>query len=202
MAIPLKANFITAQYLIKKGLVDANVDVSLLTPNITYAQDTHMQIILGYQLYQSLMDQQVAVDGGGSWNGQQYQDLIEGFVQPALMWWSIYESMDFIQYKLTNKTVAQQTSDHSQAASDNAVDRLKAAVTDRAEFYTQRIREQIANNVASYPEYFTQVGVERIVSHRTEYNGGFGLPRNPKRRPGAGGNVGCCAGDGVGIPLN
>ncbi len=184
------AQLLSAQYLIDRNIVDSNVDTKLLSTGIIMGQDLNIQTILGETLYQSLMNQQIA----GIWNTQLYQVLVYDYIQPALMWWAMYHSSPFITFKLTNKTIVQQTSDHSTAATTDNLEYLRQIFRDNAEWYTQRIREQIANNTTAYPEYFTFMGVERIQPKRTVYFSGiYHGNRTQKRiiKPGYG-DPGCC----------
>ena len=139
-----------------------------------------------------------------TWNNPDYQLLVQNFIQPALMEWAIYEGLPFITFKLTNKTVTQQTSDHSTVAGISNVEWLRDIMRHSATWYTQRIREQIVNYPGSYPEYYTQVGIERISPRRTTYFSGIAVSRFPKGvkiRPGYGDP--CCGGiDGTGQPVN
>lgn len=188
---------IDVQYLVARSVVDSNVDTGLLNYAIIKAQDMHIQIILGENMYQSVMNQAST----STWNNSNYQLLVQNFIQPALMEWAIYEGLPFLTFKLTNKTVVQQTSDHSTAANISNVDYLRNIYRHTATWYTQRIREQIANNPDSYPEYYTQIGIERISPRRTTYFSGIGLPKTPKIKRKPGYDSGCCD-DPIGQPVN
>ena len=189
---------IDIQYLVTRSVVDSNVDTGLINYAIIKAQDIHIQSILGENMYQSVMNQA----NTNTWNNSDYQLLVQNFIQPALMEWTLYEGLPYIAFKVTNKSVIQETSDHSTASTRDNVEYLRDQFRHSATFYTQRIREQIVNYPGSYPEYYTQIGIERISPRRTTYFSGIGLPRYPKnikRKPGY--DSGCCD-DPIGQPVS
>jgi hypothetical protein len=181
-------------------MIDDNVDSKLLETFIITAQDMHIQSILGENLYLSIMNM---VDAG-TISGD-YNVLLMNYIMPAQMWWTIYEALPFISFKLTNKTVTQKGgAPNDVAASPENIHWLRNITKNNADYYTQRIREQIINNPSSYPEYFTVVGIERIPPRRSTYFSGMYLPRTtkkPKKRPGYS-DPDCDGCDNSGTPLN
>ncbi len=192
------AALIKTDYLSKRNIVDENVDAKLLETFIVTAQDKSIQSIIGENLYQKIMND---VATTGTTTGE-YLILLNNYIQPALMWGTIFEALPFLTFKITNKSVVQKTSDHSTAATDDNVNWLRMIVKNNSDFYNQRIREYIINSPSAFPEYFTTVGTERISPRRSTYFSGMYLPRRigaVKNKPGYY-DPDCC--DGSGIPLN
>lgn len=154
--------FIDTQYIKSRSIVEDNVDDKLLEYYIRKAQDIHTQIILGEDLYGSLMTQAATAQVGGQFNSPFYLQLAANYVQPALLEWTIYESIPWINWKITNKAIVQQTSDKATGISTSDLKWLRALQQTNAGFYDQRIREFIINNPAEFPEYYQLNGVERI----------------------------------------
>jgi hypothetical protein len=195
------AKLIDTTYLLKRSMVEENVDAKLLNTFIITAQDRFIQSILGENLYQKIMND-VATTGTST---GQYLVLLKNYIQPALMWASIYEALPFLTFKITNQTVMQKTSDHSTAATDGNVNWLRNIVKNNADFYNQRIREFIINDPSSFPEYWTTVGIERITPRRSTYFSGMYLPRHTKKirkKPGYSDPDCCGDNDPSGTPVN
>ena len=198
------ANLLDTDYLFKRSMVDSNVDTKLLTTFITTAQDLHIQSILGENLYNKIMND---VASTGTTTGG-YLILLQNYIMPAHMWWTIYEALPFISFKITNKSVTQKASPNDPIANSTDLNWLRNITRNNAEFYTQRIREYIVNDPSSFPEYYTSIGIERIVPKRTTYFSGIYLPRVTKKvRKTPGYSDPSCddCGDGgniSGIPLN
>ena len=169
---------ITTEYLLKRSMIDENIDAALLTTFIDTAQDRFIQSILGENLYQKIMNAVANQTISG-----QYLILLANYIQPAQMWATIYEALPFLQFKITNKSVVQKTPENTQAASDNSVNWLRTIVKNNADFYNQRIREYIVNAPGDFPEYWQSIGVERITPRRSTYFSGIYLPRTvPAKR--------------------
>jgi hypothetical protein len=165
------APLITPEYLFKWTTIDNNVDMTLILPVIIVAQDLHIQSILGENLYFKLMSDVIS----GIINQPQdsnYQYLLNTYIQPALAHFAHYELMFDLRNRDTNKGVLEKTtkSDVSHPVKDGDFYAKVNHIKSRADFYNQRIREYIINNPQMFPEYYTQVGIERIVAKRTTYS--------------------------------
>lgn len=192
---------IDTDYVYLHTTIDKNVDPGVINPNIIVAQDTTIQQVIGQYLYQTLMDM-VASGMIDDPSKNMYKLLLNNYIQPALAHWAVWYSLPDIQYRLTNKTVVQRTTDNTQASSLDELIYLRNNVKHYADFYNQRIREQIINYPSSYPEYFQSVGIDRIRPKRTTYFSGWsgGTPLGKKPSPGYG-DPDCCD-DPSGTPLN
>lgn len=193
---------IDCEYVYIHSTIDRNTDADLINPNICVAQDTNLQQIIGYALYTKLMDLVYTGDITQP-NYSKYQILLNNFIQPALCHWAVWHSLPSIQYKLTNKTILQKTTDNSVATGLAELKYMRENVKHYADFYNQRIREQIINDPSSYPEYFQSVGIDRIRPKRTTYfNGWSGNTTLNGRKPNNGHNDPDCCNDPSGYPLN
>lgn len=193
---------IDTNYVFIHTTIDKNTDPDLLNPNIIVAQDTTIQQILGQFLYQTIMDMvadnTITTDPSKS----AYLLLLNNYIQPALAHWCVWFSLPDIQYRMTNKAVLKKDSENTTSTGLDELIYLRNNVKHYADFYNQRIREQIINNPSSYPEYFQSVGIDRIRPKRTTYFSGWssGDSLYKKTTPGHG-DPDCCD-DPSGHPLN
>lgn len=171
------ARLITTEYLLKRSMIDENIDAALLTTFIDTAQDRFIQSILGENLYNKIMSDVSTNSISG-----QYLYLLANYIQPAQMWATIYEALPFLTFKITNKSVVQKTAENTTGAGDTSVNWLRNIVKNNADFYNQRIREYIVNNPSDFQEYWQSIGVERITPRRSTYFSGMYLPRYINRR--------------------
>lgn len=166
------ANLITSEYLKKRNIIDDNVDVRLLTTFITTAQDKYIQNRLGENLYNKIMTDVAA----GTVTGD-YEILLYNFIMPCLMWYSIYEALPFINFKMTNLSVVQKTGDNMNTADNNNIDILRQQARNNGEFYGQRLKVELCNNETKYPELEQTTQTNGIKpDNDTEYFGGIYLP--------------------------
>jgi len=177
------AQLIDVEYVFLNTAVDKNVDPDIITPSIKIAQDTAIQEILGYTLLQNIMG--MVVDGSIENPGNiQYKTLLNNFVQPALAHHALYFALPEIQYRLTNKAILAKTSENSQATGLPELKYLRQNAKDIADFYSQRIREEIVNNPNLYPDYFQTLGIERIQPKRTTYYSGWNASGSQTKKKG------------------
>lgn len=169
------SNFIGTDYIFKNSFIDDNVDPSLLEPFIRMASDLHIQQILGNTLYVKIMND---IATTGTTTGY-YKELLDTWISPSLMYWAIYESIPFINYRFTNKAISEKTTTGNTGGSNPAdistVKYLRDIVRDKAEFYNQRIREYIINNEQHLPEYTIYTNLQSIKPKNTTYFGGIYL---------------------------
>jgi hypothetical protein len=86
---------------------------------------------------------------------------------------------------LTNKSILSKTTDHANTTGLDELKYLRENVKHYADFYNQRIREQVINDPSSYPEYFQATGIDRIRPKRTTYFSGWSSSDSGKKKPGS-----------------
>ena len=90
--------FISEETIKNSTTINGNVDVELLLPYIKVSQDIHVQQLLGTDLYDVLQDK-IAGTGGASLAGN-YKILVDEYIQPVLIHYSLYECLPFLSYKI------------------------------------------------------------------------------------------------------
>jgi hypothetical protein len=169
------ARLISYDYIIENTIIDSNVDADLITKFIDQAQDTKIQQVLGYALYMAIMDKIVNNNLTG-----EYKFLVDNFIQKCQSHYVVYMSLPYINYHLTNKSVATKSSDNGQPSSLEEIQYLRKDIESIAQFYAQRIREYIVNNPGSFMEYWATSGIDRITPKSNNYFGGIYLSRGMK----------------------
>jgi len=162
--------FVTSQYVKDNTAINDNVDSDILEPYIVIAQKVHIERILGTDLYQKLQADIVA----GSVTGV-YKVLLDEYVQNVLAQYSFYESLPFLNYKMTNKSVLTKDSDNSTAAGIEEIRYLQGKVRDICEYLAQRIHDYLCANSTDYPEYTANNDSDDIKPSNSSYFGGLYL---------------------------
>lgn len=162
---------LTNTYRLKKSTpIQDNVDDSILAPYIVKAQDTHIQQILGTDLYNKIMDDIIANTITGD-----YKTLLDDYITPCLIEWSFYEVMPFIALKITNKTIGRGNAEYLAEGDLDDLKYLRNSVRDVAEFYGTRIIGYLRQYSSLFPEYQTNSGLDKIVPNSSTYFGGVYL---------------------------
>jgi len=194
-AFIVDSNYIKVNY---PGYVEANVDDNSLQSFIIIAQDNNLQSMIGYNMYQYIVNALIT-DPTGNTLSDNYQYILINYIQPSVSLWTVYNAYPTLLYKPTNKALVTKHSDESIAVGIRELEYIRAQIKNNAEFYDARIVEYIQNNVGSFPEYFYTQGVNRITPKSNAYYGGIYLYGGQYKGSNRGG---CCDKAGAGIPLN
>jgi len=143
-----KVYFMSVDYLRDETVINGNVDAEVLEPFILVAQNVHIETITGTNLYNKIIADLEAVSITGV-----YKTLLDDYIHPALLQWSLYEALPFINYKLTNKSISTKDSDNSASIDLSELSYLRDSVRDVAEYYSQRAIAYLQDNEDSFPEY-------------------------------------------------
>ena len=168
--------FISEQKLKDTTSVNQSVDVEYLLGSIRTAQKKYIETKLGTDLFEALQTKITA----GSLSGA-YETLVEDYIGDSLAWWSLYEAMPFLRYKINNNNIVSMTSDNSDTLSREEAQDLREECRNTAEFYTERLIDYIKNNTASFPEYSTNTGAD-VTPNSNAFYSGMNLEHDRNRR--------------------
>lgn len=157
------ALFISESYLKTFTPLSSNIDVAVLWPQVKVFQDTHIQDILGSQLYITLQDN-VANNTTST-----DEDNLLNLCRQALAWGSIWENLPWIATQIRNKGLMQNNSENSQSADLETLKYLRNEAKDRYEFYSQRIRNYLCYNGHLFPDYVSQTDPDILPSSKENY---------------------------------
>jgi hypothetical protein len=158
----------------KSTTINGNVDVELLLPYIKVAQDIHIHQLLGTDLYDKIQADITADTLLGV-----YKTLVDTYIQPVLIHYSLYECLPFLSYKIMNKDIVRKISETSSAASLEDIKYLRNIVKDTAEYYSERLVDYIKDNTTLYPEYNTNTGSD--LPPKETYFSGIVMDRDMQR---------------------
>lgn len=164
--------FISTARLKSETPIQDNVDDNLLNPYINNAQETHVQMMLGTNLYDKIKNL-IVTNTIGSPGNANYKTLLDDYIVPCLIQWSFYEALPFISLKITNKSILRPNADNATEADLTDLKYLRSTVSDLAQFYSQRVSNYLKQYSYNFPEYFTNSGLDKIVPNSTSYFNGI-----------------------------
>ena len=147
-----KALFITTQDIKRYSVISGSVDPDKLIFYVEIAQDTEIQNYLGTVLLEKLQALIIAGTVNDPAN-LAYKTLLETYVKPMTIYWSLVQLMSFIPYTIANGGVYKHTSESSETVSKDEVDYLAEKYRDIAQFYTNNFIDFMVYNQTKYPEY-------------------------------------------------
>jgi hypothetical protein len=172
MARPV-VKFISSTYFKANTTVDENVDDDIINPFIVKAQDVYIQQALGSAFYHRLKEG-VA---NNNLNADE-EDLLRDYIQPCLNEFTLYELIPHINYKFTNKSIAQKSSEYSQPSTLDEVKYLRQSVRDLGEFYLKRLQKYLCDfGSQKFPLYASPGSNENLPRKKKSFFGGVYLPK-------------------------
>jgi len=147
--------FISETKLKDNTPITDNVDSSELRFAIQQAQTIQLQETLGTNLYEYLLK---IVDNGTITSDPaliKYKELMDNFIQPTLIAWSYYLSLDNFFVKFMNVGLVQNRNEQGSAIDLKMLQYLKNNAKNQAEFSDNLLRRHLLFRSGWYPEYFS-----------------------------------------------
>lgn len=142
--------FLSVNDLKENSTIDLNVEDKIIKRSIIDGQNIDIQPIIGTRLYNSLKTKIVDNTLSGETD---YKTLMDDYIQPCLLKYALRRSLLYIWVKLRNKSVSQETSDNSNPVESNVFDRLRRDASDDAEFYANKLKEYLCEEVDLFIEF-------------------------------------------------
>ena len=158
--------FISEEKLKDSTAINLNVDVNLLLPYVRQAQKLYVETKLGTDLTEKLKNEIKAGTLAGA-----YKTLVDDYIGDMLPNWAFYHAIPFLRFKIENGNIYSKTSETGNALSTEEAQHLREEVRNTAEYYTERLIDQVTNNVGSFPEYSTNTGADVNPDKNAYYNG-------------------------------
>ena len=145
-----QALFVSREDIVKFTAVSGNLDVDKFIQWVKVAQDTHIQNYLGTKLFNKINDGIVNANLASP-----YTMLLNVYIKPMVIHWSMVEFLPFAAYTIANKGVFKHNSENAQNVEKSEVDYLVEKERSIAEHYTRRFIDYMSFNQSSFPEYNT-----------------------------------------------
>lgn len=169
--------FISEETLKQNSIISENVDPKLFRMSITDAQELYMLPILGTNLYNDLVTSVSGFSVSGTPISEPYQILLDTYIKPTLVKYSLFRMILSLSYKFQNKNIGSKSSEFSQQISYGDMTKLKEQFLNDAETYAERLSRFLLANNATYPKYLTQenANISTIYPLKNNYQNGMYL---------------------------
>ena len=173
----IQTYLISENYLKTNSPIPLHLDDKYIKNGIIIGQDMHIRPILGKKLYNELL-----VQASGSTLTAENLELLDNYIQPALLYTSIYELLPSVRSKITPAGVVQMTGEGNTTSDEEQYKHLRNVYYDRCSFYKEELRVFLCDNSTSYPSYTTPgTGSMDSPLHDDQYNFGVIFDVNPYR---------------------
>ena len=164
--------FISEGRLKKLTSVHENVEPQDLMPHVLEAQDIYIQGLLGTKYYNSLKAKIVAATLTAA-----DETLLDSYIAPTLANYALYQALPSLTYKIFNKSLMQPDSETAVSSSLDQMKYIRQSVQDTAEFYRERTREYLRDNVSDFPDYSNPGPDGMYPDKQPDYFHGIVLPK-------------------------
>jgi len=163
-----QALFISRDDIVKFTALNGNIDTDRFIQWVKVAQDIHIQGYLGTKLFNRINDGIVA---GNLPAG--YTTLLNTYIKPMVIHWSMVEFMPFSAYTFGGKGVFKHLSENAQNVEKDEIDFLIEKERSIAEHYTRRFIDYMSFNQSSFPEYNTNSNADMFPDKQADFGGWY-----------------------------
>lgn len=153
--------------------IDNNIDTALIKNAIRESQDIELQRVLGTLLYDKIISLVNAGTIGDSVNSA-YKTLLDSYVQNFLLYAAYYYALDSIYLRSRNNGLLTPSGgENSELASKQLYDMKRQSTKNKMEFYSQKLRDYLIEEEASYPEL---TAANKLYEQDPDYDNQYGSP--------------------------
>jgi len=161
-----KVLFVTRHDISVFTAANGNIDNDKLLPFINQAQDIHIQNYLGTDLMEKIQVLIVSSTLTGA-----YLSLVNDYVKPMLMHWSMVEYLPYAGVNIANGGIYTKNPENSTALTKEHVDSLVERSRTTAQFYTNRFIDYMSFNQTSFPEYNSNSNDDMSPDTKADFGG-------------------------------
>lgn len=172
------SKFVSADYVKRNTIVELNVDETKINPIIIKSQKVYIQQVLGSSFYNHLQD---AISGSTLTVNE--DNLLRDYIQPALAEYVVYDLFPFLNYKATNKSIAKQSSEWSEASALDEIKYLRNSIRDMAEYLTERLAKYLCDHSSLFPLYQNPNHPQNVDKNGKVYFNGIYIPKRINKNP-------------------
>jgi len=163
-----QALFVTRDDIVKYTALNGNIDTDKFIQWVKVAQDIHIQNYLGTKLFNKINDGIVNNNLANP-----YLMLLNVYIKPMVIHWSMVEYMPFAAYTIANKGVYKHGSENSTNVEKSEVDFLVEKERSIAQNYTRRFIDYMSFNQSSFPEYNTNSNADVYPDKQADFMGWY-----------------------------
>jgi len=164
--------FIEPDILKELYVLDTNIDDRILQACIYEAQQYYIQRLLGTQLYNRVKNE---IDSGSVSN--EIKTLLENYIEPALIQYTMSEVYKHLTYRLTNKGAVTKDSDNSTTVDITTIQKLRDEAVSRGNVYGEQMYRYLCANTTLYPEFRKIQNIADILPTLNYDSIGYGYER-------------------------
>ncbi len=157
--------------------INESVDDSLMVNAIREAQDIVMQPIMGTKLYNTLIEK---IDNN-SLSGS-YQTLVDDYIQPALIYASLYNITENVYVRTRNNGLLTPTGGENSVNVDKTMyDTKRQSISNKQQFYSDQLSRYLNEKYNLFPELGENTELYQFIpDYASQYRSPIVMQRNTR----------------------
>ena len=168
-----KTLFIQQEQLTQNSVLNENIDWKVIKVLLWDVQQMRILPILGTNLYNKIADGIANNNLVGDYLG-----LLNNYIIDTITAYVVADSPDYLNYKFTNKNIAQKNSDNSSSLSEDQMIGIMERWSNKAQWYAQRMTMYLSSNQQLFPEYTNNNTMDAVIPNMNNYTNGMYLDDN------------------------
>lgn len=164
----MTALLVSRDDIVKFTAVNGNTDTDKFIQFVKIAQDTHIQNYLGTKLFEKINNGIV-----NNSLAEPYLSLLNTYIKPMVIHWSMVEYLPFSAYTIANKGVYKHSAENAEVVDKEEIDFLVEKQRSIAEHYTRRFIDYICFNQSNYPEYNANTNEDMHPDGKADFSGWY-----------------------------
>ena len=144
-------------YLIKRSVIDSNVEYDKIVPVINLVQRTYIKRVLGTDLFNAMEVHLLAYINSATAIPVNYKYLLDEFINEMLVYYTLMESSPTFKYRYTNKGLVSKEGEGSATISTSDLDFMMGIWKSNAEMFKYELIRYLKYNNTLFPEYSTNL---------------------------------------------
>lgn len=158
---------ISETYIRENTIFNKNVDAQDIANNIGVSQDMFLEPILGTTFYNSIEAKYSAQTLSAN------EVILMTYIKPMLAWRAAEMTLPFLTWNVKNKGPQTQRGDNSDPIDQSTFFYIKKEITNRAEWYAQRLERYLTLSGYLFTDYVVTGNVDLTPDHDSGYDAGF-----------------------------
>lgn len=137
--------------ILKRTSLGGSIDIDKLVPHINNSQEVELLRLLGSALYNKIIELVGDNTIDDSVNVH-YKTLLDEYIKPALVFYTMEYFLPFHQYQLANAGINRPTGENIETISKDEVDFLTQKYRNLADSYSKTMDKYLCDNSTLFPE--------------------------------------------------
>lgn len=143
-------NFISPEFVLENSDFSTNIDEKKINGNINFVENSIVSGILGDKLYEDIKNKVYSAYTGTYTYTNLEEKLIENYITPVVLYWTIFYSNYSIAYRATAAGIVKKNTEGSTPIEESEMNGYQIIIKEKAIIAENALKKFIYNNSATF----------------------------------------------------